>query len=94
MNQIHRQLVYAWLGLLALVAMEYVASTLRMPAGLRPILMLPAFAMVAVVGLVFMRVTTGPSTVRIFAMASLFWLLVLLGLGMMDPLTRAVYPAH
>jgi cytochrome c oxidase subunit IV len=94
MNRIHRHLLYGWLGLQTLIAVEFACSYLPLPRGLRPVLMVPALAMVAVVGFVFMRVATGPSIVRIFALASLFWLLILLGLGMMDPLTRAIYPAH
>ncbi|HUB50421.1 MAG TPA: hypothetical protein VMB73_36090 [Acetobacteraceae bacterium] len=94
MNKILRRLIYGWVSLLVLVAIEFAGSHVALPRYLRPILMLPALAMVAVVGLVFMRVATGPSVVRTFAMASLFWLLILLGLGMMDPLTRAIYAAH
>ena len=41
----------------------------------------------------FMDVRRGPALVRFFAIAGLFWLAILLGLGMVDPLTRAVYPA-
>ena len=91
MSRVHRQLLYGWLGLLALVAIEFGASILPLPRGLRPALMLPALAMVAVVGVAFMRAKRGPSIVRVFAFAGLFWLTILLGLGMMDPLTRAVY---
>jgi len=48
--------------------------------------------MVAVVGIVFMRVTASPAIARGFAIAALFWLIIILGLGMMDPLTRTIYP--
>jgi hypothetical protein len=41
-----------------------------------------------------MRVRSGPPVVRVFAFASLVWLTILLGLGSMDPLTRAVYPVE
>ncbi len=53
--------------------------------------MLPAAGMVAVVGIVFMEVGDGPVIVRGFAVAGLVWLLVLLGLGSMDPMTRTEY---
>lgn len=33
----------------------------------------------------------GPSIVRTFAIAAMFWLMVLLGLGSADPLTRTDY---
>lgn len=91
MSRVHRHLLYGWLSLLALVSIQFGASALALPRPLRPVLMLPALAMVAVVGLVCMRANRGPSIVRVFALAGLFWLTILLGLGMMDPLTRAVY---
>ncbi len=48
--------------------------------------------MVALVGLTFMRVQHSIAPARGFALAGLLWLLLLLGLGTMDPLTRTVYP--
>jgi hypothetical protein len=39
-----------------------------------------------------MRVGSGPSIVRGFAIASVFWLIILLDLGMTNPITRAIYP--
>lgn len=91
MSPVHRHLFFGWLGLLAMVAIELGVSALPLPRSLRPVLMLPALTMVGVVGLVFMRANRGPSTARVFALAGLFWLTILLGLGTMDPLTRAVY---
>ncbi|HUB11989.1 MAG TPA: hypothetical protein VMB34_08530 [Acetobacteraceae bacterium] len=90
MNEVDRHYLYGWLRLLALIAIEYAASTLPIPSNLRPVLMLPALTMIAVVGLVFTRVTAGPSIARIFAIASLVWLLILLGLGMMG----SAHPRH
>ena len=85
-------LVHGWVVLLALVAVQLGCSFLPLPRSLRPLLLLPALGMVAVVGIVFMRVTASPAIARGFAIAALFWLIIILGLGMMDPLTRTIYP--
>jgi cytochrome c oxidase subunit IV len=90
MTQPHRHLLLGLVGLLLLAGVEFAGLYLPLPRPLRPLLMLPALAMVALVALRFMRVGTGPAIVRVFAIAGLFWLLILLGLGSMDPLTRAV----
>jgi hypothetical protein len=47
--------------------------------------------MAILVALGFMRLLTAPDIARGFAIAGVFWLTVLLGLVMTDPLTRAVY---
>jgi hypothetical protein len=94
MRKRQAHLLYGWLGLLALAAIEFACGYLPLARALRPLLMLPALAMVAIVALVFMRAGNGPAIVRVFAIGSLFWLIILLGLGMMDPLTRAVYPVQ
>jgi hypothetical protein len=39
----------------------------------------------------FMQVGRGPTIVRLFAVAALVWLSVLLGLGSLDPMTRIEY---
>ncbi|MBV9757335.1 MAG: hypothetical protein JO047_09800, partial [Alphaproteobacteria bacterium] len=48
--------------------------------------------MVLLVGFFFMRVRQAGRLARFFALAALFWLLVLLGLGSIDPMTRTVFP--
>jgi hypothetical protein len=88
----HRHALFAWLALLLLGAAEIGGSFIHFDRSLRPLLLLPALAMVAVVGLIFMRVQHSIAPARGFALAGLLWLLLLLGLGTMDPLTRAVYP--
>jgi cytochrome c oxidase subunit 4 len=93
MSHEHRQLLLCWAALLVLGALEFGAAFLHIPRGWRPLLLLPACSMAALVGVMFMDVRRGPALVRIFAIAGLFWLAILLGLGMVDPLTRAVYPA-
>jgi cytochrome c oxidase subunit IV len=94
MSREHRQLLLCWLALLVLTALEFGAAFLPVGRGWRPLLLLPpACCMAALVCVMFMDVRRGPALVRGFAIAGLFWLAVLLGLGMVDPLTRAVYPA-
>jgi cytochrome c oxidase subunit IV len=39
----------------------------------------------------FMQIGRGPVIVRLFAVAGLLWLSILLGLGSLDPLTRTDY---
>ena len=87
----HRHALFAWLGLLLLAAAEFGGSFLHFDRSLRPLLLLPALAMVALVGLTFMRARHSIAPARGFVLAGLLWLLLLLGLGTMDPLTRAFY---
>jgi cytochrome c oxidase subunit IV len=93
MTRQHRHLLLCWLALLGLAAIEFGGAWIDFNRSLRPVLLLPAITMAALVVFMFMGVQRGPSIVRCFVIAGLFWLAVLLGLGMMDPLTRAVYPA-
>jgi hypothetical protein len=88
----HRHALFAWLALLLLAVAEIGGSFIHFDHSLRLLLLLPALAMVALVGLMFMRVQHSIAPARGFALAGLLWLLLLLGLGTMDPLTRAVYP--
>jgi len=47
--------------------------------------------MAILVALGYMRLLDAPSIARGFAVAGMFWLAILLGLAMTDPLTRTVY---
>lgn len=94
MSKAHRLVLICWLGLLVLWGVEFGTSFVHFNPSLRPLLMVPAVSMVAVVGIAFMRVGHGVAIVRCFALGGLMWLLLLLGLGTMDPLTRADYVAH
>lgn len=91
MSRGHRHALFCWLALLLLAAIEIGGSTVQFDRSLRPLLLLPALAMVTLVGLIFMRVRNSIAPARGFALAALVWLLLLLGLGTMDPMTRAVY---
>ena len=91
-----RRVLFCWLALLLIAAIEAAGSFVHFDSHWRPLLLIPALGMVALVGLMFMRVGRGSDLARGFALAALFWLLLLLGLGTMDPMTRAVYsvPVH
>ena len=85
------RLVWPWLALLLLGGLEFGASFLSFDRSLRPLLMMGAVLMVAIVAVCFMEAGKGPTIVRGFAVAAMFWLIVLLALGSMDPLTRTDY---
>lgn len=87
----HRHALLIWLTLLLLAAVEFAGSFIHTAPPLRLLLLVPALAMVLLVGVMFMRVQSTIAPARGFALAGLLWLLLLLGLGTMDPLTRAVY---
>ena len=87
----HRDVLFTWLALLILSAIELGGSVIHFDRSLRPLLLVPAMGMVALVGLMFMRVRQGIAPARGFALAGLLWLLLLLGLGTIDPLTRTLY---
>lgn len=86
-----QDLVVAWALLLVLLAIEIGVSFLPLDRSARPVVLIPAALMVLVVGVVFMEVGRGPEIVRLFVIASLLWLSILLGLGSLDPLTRVMY---
>ncbi|MGH6834837.1 MAG: hypothetical protein ACREC9_04635 [Methylocella sp.] len=91
MNQRLRSLLWAWMLLMVLLAIQFGASFLPLDRSLRPLILIPTALMVAIVGTVFMEVGRGPEIVRLFAIASLLWLSILLGMGSLDPMTRIVY---
>ena len=85
------RLVRTWILLVGLGAAEFGASFLPLPRGFRPLVMLPGVLMIVTVAVGFMEVRRGVVLVRAFAVAGMFWLLVLLGLGSVDALTRTDY---
>jgi cytochrome c oxidase subunit IV len=92
-----RHLLITWLLLLLLGGAEFAASFLPLGRAWRPLLMIPAALMVLGVTIGFMEVGRGSALVRAFAVAAVLWLLILLGLGSVDPLTRTDYhssPVH
>ena len=84
MSEIGR-LVAVWLGLLAAIGIEAAAGYVL---GWGLVSLAIGLCMAGAVALFFMEAGRGPSQIRVFAVAGVFWLLVLLGLGVMDPLTR------
>ncbi len=87
-----RKVILTWLVLLTLLAVEIAISFLPLRSAARPLILIPALAMLGVVVTTFMQVGRGPVAVRLFAAAGALWLLILLALGSLDPLTRVVYP--
>ncbi|HTV78317.1 MAG TPA: hypothetical protein VMF03_08670 [Steroidobacteraceae bacterium] len=88
-----RRLLGLWGALLLLGAIEFGLAFLPLARLARPLVMLPAVPMIVLVAAGFMNVLEGPAIVRAFAIAAMFWLLVLLGLGSVDALTRVDYAA-
>ena|SRR5205085_2149228 len=86
-----RRLLVAWAALLGLLGIELAASFLPLAHSARVLLLVPAVLMAAVVAAVFMEIGRGSALVRLFAAAGLLWLLILLALGSLDPLTRIDY---
>ena len=84
-------MLLAWVLLLALLAIEFGASFLPLDRGRAAFVLVPAAFMVGVVAIAFMEVGRGPEIVRLFVVASVLWLSILLGLGSLDPMTRVVY---
>ena len=78
-----------WVTLLLLLGAEILATTLH--AGWLAYALAPA--MIALVAFRFMHVGRQSALTRIFAVAGLFWLCVLLGLGSVDYLMRRDVPA-
>ena len=79
-------LLVAWIGLLVLLALELgSALLLHLPATAS----LFGMAQAAIVVIAFMRIRRGSPLMHIFGAAGLFWLIVLLALGNLDPLTRS-----
>ncbi len=91
MNPRSRHLLLAWGLLMALLAIEFGASFLALDRAARPLILIPAALMIAVVSVGFMEIGRGPEAIRLFFAAGLLWLCILLGLGSLDPMTRINY---
>jgi len=92
MTRVLRRLAIAWVLLLVLLALQLGLTFLPLPREARPLILVPAALMAAIVAVAFMQIDRGPAIVRVFAAAGLLWLVFLLGLGSLDPLTRTDYP--
>src|SRR5581483_3920756 len=88
------KVLLTWVALLILLAIEIGISFLPLSPATRPLILIPALVMLAVIVGRFMQVGRGPAVVRLFAAAGLLWLMILLALGSLDPLTRTNYPVQ
>lgn len=77
--------------MIALLAAE-LAATFAFPGWGRGGVAIVAATMVAVAAFGFMGLRQEGATVWLFAAAAVLWLIILLGLGSLDPLTRTLYP--
>jgi cytochrome c oxidase subunit 4 len=81
-------LVLAWLALLALLALTVTMSYVPLGAGNAVVALSIGSLKAAIVAAIFMELRYRGAMTFIFAGAGLFWLGLLLWLGMMDFLTR------
>jgi hypothetical protein len=88
------KLTLTWAFLMALAGGEFVVSGMQMAMPSRPVLLFFAGAMVFTVAMVFMRLASAPVVAKGFAIAGVFWLIVLLGFSAADMLTRSWYPVQ
>jgi caa(3)-type oxidase subunit IV len=84
-----RPLVLAWIGLLILLAAEVCATRLFGWGNTAPFF---GLLMAGIVAATFMHVGEGPGLIRMIAAVAVFWLIIILGLGSLDALTRMDYP--
>jgi len=76
----------------ALLAAELAVMTFAFPGWGRGGVAVIAAAMVGVAAFGFMDLRQEGVVVWLFAAAALLWLIILLGLGALDPMTRTLYP--
>ncbi len=88
------KLTLAWVFLMAVAGAQFVVSGMQMQMANRPLLLLLAAVMVVGVGFMFMHLNRAPMVAKGFAVAAMFWLIVLFGMGTMDALTRSWYPVQ
>ncbi len=88
------KLILAWVFLMAVAGGEFVVSGIQMQSANRPLLLLFAATMVFTVAMMFMHLGRAPMVAKGFAVAAIFWLIVLFGMGSMDALTRSWYPVQ
>ena len=79
------RLLAVWAVLMALVGVEFIAARVVWLRAINPAM---GLGMAVLVALTFMRLGQGRGLVPVFALASLFWLGVMLGLGSLDSFTR------
>ncbi len=92
MRRALRPVIGTWLLLMLLLAAEFGVSFLPFRRVGPVVIVATGAAMVVVVGFAFMHLRRASGLAQMFALAGIFWLLVLMTLGSMDPLTRTDYP--
>ena len=88
------KLALAWVFLMAIAGAEFVVSGVRMEMANRPVVLFFAAVMVVTIAFAFMHLARAPLIAKGFAVAAVFWLIVLFGMGSMDALTRNWYPVQ
>jgi cytochrome c oxidase subunit 4 len=83
------RLVAVYVALLVLLALTACSTLLRAGWWSTPISLTIAAAKTLLIASWFMNLRGQPGIVRIFAVAGLFWLMILLGITASDYLTRA-----
>jgi cytochrome c oxidase subunit IV len=81
-------LVASWLGLLALLALTVTMAYLPLGAFNAPVALSIAAIKATIVAAIFMELWHRGARLLVFATAGLFWLGIMLWLGLMDFLTR------
>lgn len=94
MNARMRRLLASFGLLLILLAAEFGVSMLPLDRSAPCLVLIPAIIMAGVVAIAFMELGQGSQAARLFAIAALVWLAILLGLGSLDPMTRIDYPVE
>jgi len=85
-----RATLLVWLGLLLLLGLEFGVAYSPV-GGVVPFI---GCGMAVLVALTFMRLGGERGLPPIFAMAGVFWLMIILGLGSLDSFTRHDIPAR
>ena len=88
------KLALTWAVLMALAGGAFLVSGMQMAMPNRPVLLFFTGTMLLIVATVFMRLPSAPVVARGFAVAGVFWLIVLYGFGTADMLTRSWYPVQ
>ena len=85
----YRPYAITWAALVMLLIVEVVVTRVLNRGNLAPLF---GVAMAGTVAMMFMDLRRSNNLTRIFAIAGVFWLIVLLGLGVLDPVTRVQVP--
>jgi cytochrome c oxidase subunit IV len=80
--------VITWLVLVLLVGAQLLVSRVLNQGNFAPLI---GVAMAGLVAFVFMDLRRSNNLARIFALGGVFWLIILLGLGILDPVTRVQF---